>query len=42
MRNAEGFLCVFLCTDSAGDTNRASVFVPDGWEYAASRGGELR
>ena len=30
MRNAEGFLCVFFCTDSAGDTNRASVFVPNG------------
>ena len=31
MRNAEGFLCVFLLAPiSAGDTNRASVFALTG------------
>ncbi len=30
MRNAEGFLCVFFCTDFAGDTNCRRRVRPDG------------
>ena len=43
MRNAEGFLCVFFCTDFAGDTNCRRRVRPDGAEsFSLNLSGELR